>query len=124
MVATLERELAVAQAYTAIEELRLGGRCRFIYNADLGTEQCLLPSLSLQPVLENAVRHGAMLVNEDYEVRFKAWTDSSASLHIEVTNKRRGIDGAGETGQTLKLVKGHALHNIKERLQMLFGAGD
>ncbi|WP_127508834.1 hybrid sensor histidine kinase/response regulator [Paenibacillus humicus] len=53
----LERELELVRAYLAIEQLRFGRRLQVRYSIDEGV-QCLLPPLTLQPIVENAVRHG------------------------------------------------------------------
>jgi hypothetical protein len=61
MLASLDQELKVAQAYAAIETLRFGERCGIHFEIEESALACRLPSLSLQPLLENAVRHGAAL---------------------------------------------------------------
>lgn len=120
-VATLENELFVAKAYTAIEALRLGDRCQFMYIIETGCEQCLLPSLSLQPIFENAVRHGAMLIKGDYKIEFQAWLDRTSILHIMISNMPAQDSTSNTNGEIVELVEGHALHNINERLRILFG---
>lgn len=55
---TLGRELELARQYLSIENLRLGDRLRVEWELDSIPESVLLPPLTLQPLLENAVYHG------------------------------------------------------------------
>ncbi|MCZ4151058.1 hypothetical protein BZG21_42490, partial [Escherichia coli] len=54
---TFERELELVQAYVAIENLRFGERLNIRYELEENLK-CLIPPLTLQPIVENAVRHG------------------------------------------------------------------
>jgi len=54
----LEKELALAQAYVAIEKMRFGDRLSVLIDIARGTERALVPSFLLQPLVENAIRHG------------------------------------------------------------------
>ena len=55
---TLATEIALAQAYLAVEEMRFGDRLTSTVDVAPGTEQALVPTFLLQPLLENALRHG------------------------------------------------------------------
>ncbi|MEJ7644821.1 MAG: tetratricopeptide repeat protein [Chryseolinea sp.] len=57
---TLESEMALLEAYIQLEELRLPGRIAYRISVDksIGTESTYLPSMVLQPVVENAIWHG------------------------------------------------------------------
>jgi two-component system LytT family sensor kinase len=54
----LEQELEVLQKYLDIEQTRFGDRLRVLFRVDPATRQALVPNLILQPLAENAVRHG------------------------------------------------------------------
>lgn len=54
----LDEEIALAQAFLAIEQVRFGARLRFEHAVGEGAGQCLLPPMLLQPLVENAVKHG------------------------------------------------------------------
>src|SRR5580692_1427723 len=61
---TLADELALAKAYLEVEQVRFGTRLRVEIDADDSCDHCVVPSLVLQPLVENAVKHGiAGLVN-------------------------------------------------------------
>ena len=55
---TLADELALAKAYLEVEQVRFGARLRVEIDADADCDQCVVPSLVLQPLVENAVKHG------------------------------------------------------------------
>ena len=54
----LDDEIALVQAFLAIEQVRFGARLRFEHSIGEGAGQCLLPPMLLQPLVENAVKHG------------------------------------------------------------------
>ncbi|NMO94937.1 hybrid sensor histidine kinase/response regulator [Paenibacillus lemnae] len=115
----LERELELVRSYLAIEQLRFGQRLAVHYNIDEDAH-CLLPPLTLQPIVENAVRHGIGQKpeggNVDIIIRR---TDKGVMIIVE-------DDGAGmdeETRNRLELGKagGVGIGNVKRRLQMRYG---
>ncbi|HYR27513.1 MAG TPA: histidine kinase [Thermoanaerobaculia bacterium] len=56
---TLGAELELVRHYLAIEQVRFGDRLRIVWDVDAAAESCVVPELMLQPIVENAVRHGA-----------------------------------------------------------------
>jgi two-component system sensor histidine kinase ChiS len=114
-----EREMELVQAYLAIEQLRFGDRLQVRYQIDEGL-RCLLPPLTLQPIVENAVRHGI------------GPKPLGGALDIIVTRCAGGVeiivkdDGVGMDEETLIVLdKGGAdgvgVGNVNRRLQMLYG---
>jgi two-component system LytT family sensor kinase len=55
---TLDTEVALTQAYAAIEKMRFGDRLSVLVDITPGTEQALVPNFLLQPFVENAIKHG------------------------------------------------------------------
>jgi two-component system, LytTR family, sensor histidine kinase AlgZ len=110
----LERELSLARAYGEIESIRLGGRLRLHWDAEGAPGACLVPLLILQPLLENALRHGVEPEPEGGEVWVEV-AQRGAQLVMEVRNSLG--PHAGGTGGN-----GMALANIRERLQLHFDA--
>ena len=55
---TLDDEIDLAQRYLAIEQLRFGDRLQLVWDLDPAAAGAALPPLVLQPLVENAVRHG------------------------------------------------------------------
>ena len=111
---TLSREMALTENFLAIERVRFGDRLSVAIDAgDAG--DCLVPPLLLQPLVENAVRHGIAHLLAGGTVHVAAARDGGR-LRIVVDNpcdpdrpKRRGT--------------GVGLSNVQARLRALHGAG-
>ena len=82
---SLEEELAVARTYLAIERIRLGTRLSVEERVDEAARGCRLPALLLQPLVENAVRHGIATCPDGGVLRIEAWTDGPI-VRISVEN--------------------------------------
>jgi len=81
----LGEELALAERYLAIEQVRFGPRVAVERRSDPEAERCLVPPLLVQPLVENAVKHGVAGRLEGGTVRIRA-RRSGASLEILVEN--------------------------------------
>lgn len=112
--ATLADEIALAERFLGIEQLRLGQRLSVRWQAAPGLPMDLpLPRLVLQPLLENAVVHGIARLQEGGEIRIDMAVDGER-LCIEVGNPRPP-EVASRPGN------GHALESIRQRLRHQFG---
>jgi two-component system sensor histidine kinase AlgZ len=94
---TLKEELEVAAIYQRIEKLRLGDRLCVRWDIDDLPMRALIPSLTIQPLLENAIYHGIELLPDGGEVIVSGERDDEF-LVITITNpvaagKERSIDG-------------------------------
>jgi sensor histidine kinase YesM len=69
---TLAEELEFADLYLGIERVRLGDRLIIHYDIEPSVTAAMVPSLLLQPLFENAVRHGAARIVDSCEIRFSA----------------------------------------------------
>ena len=106
----LAHEIELAQRYLAIEKVRFGERLRVQWALDPQADDALLPPLLLQPLVENAVRHGVEPSAQGADVRISTQCRGSVVV-IKVTNTVP--NGQGEQGQGL------ALRNVRERLALL-----
>jgi hypothetical protein len=111
---SLEEELSVARTYLAIEGLRLGTRLSVEEAVDDGARGLRLPPLLLQPLVENAVRHGIATRPEGGVLRIEARSDGHR-VHISVENPF-DPDAPHRPGA------GVGLANVRRRL--LAGYGD
>jgi two-component system sensor histidine kinase AlgZ len=68
----LRDEWALCERYLAVEALRLGERLRLEVTVEESAETCEVPSLLLQPLVENAITHGIALVDEPAPLRVHA----------------------------------------------------
>jgi two-component system sensor histidine kinase AlgZ len=114
----LAQELALARAYVHIEQQRLGDRLRLHWQCDQVPAQALVPPLLLQPLLENAVRHGAEPSPQGADVTLQAVADDTTLL-LYVRNTLPPPQVPAQAQQN-----GHhmALDNIRERLALHFDA--
>ncbi len=106
----LAHEIELAQRYLAIEQVRFGERLRVQWAIDPAADDAKLPPLLLQPLVENAVRHGVEPSAQGADVRISTQRRGSIVV-IKVTNTVPS--GQGEQGQGL------ALRNVRERLSLL-----
>ena len=107
---TLADEIALAQRYLAIETVRFGDRIQVEWVLDPNASAAKLPPLLLQPLVENAVRHGVEPSPGGAQIRISTQRRGS-SVVIKVTNTVPA--GQGERGS------GVALHNVRDRLKLL-----
>lgn len=82
---TLAEELALAERFLAIEQVRLGARLTVEREAGPGADECLVPPLLLQPLVENAVKHGVAPLVEGGTIRLVA-ARSGSTLIITLEN--------------------------------------
>jgi two-component system sensor histidine kinase AlgZ len=112
---TLAEEIDLAQRYLAIEQVRFGNRLAVSWDIDSATAQARVPPLVLQPLVENAVRHGieTSLAGGTVRVRAKMRHGSATVIISNSLPDTPGQPGAGI-----------ALANVRERLSLLhdFGA--
>lgn len=118
----LRTELELVEAYLSIEKARFGKRLQIVYDTQDVTD-CMLPPLVIQPLVENAVRHGlanrkqggtvAITIREtEQEVLIRVEDDGIGYEH-SIQNKHRE-DRNTENG-------GVALKNIRQRLLRMYG---
>lgn len=107
---SLAEELALARHYLDIETVRFGERLRVDWRIDDSVGHALLPPLLLQPLVENAVKHGVEPSLQGADVRITARRDGDRVV-LKVTNTVPG--GRGQTGH------GMALDNVRQRLLLL-----
>lgn len=113
---TLKEELEVAAIYQRIEKLRLGDRLTVRWDvADLPM-RALIPSLTIQPLLENAIYHGIELLPDGGEVTVSGKRDDKF-LQISISNPIAQGEKRAKGGNQM------ALANIRQRFELAYGAG-
>jgi hypothetical protein len=114
----LSEELEMVRDYLAIEEVRFGDRMRSRLTVDDAARSCLVPPLLLQPIVENAVKHGIAPSAQGGTV----WVDARIEGEHLVLQVRD--DGAGASGKAAAADTsgtGTGLTNVRERLAGLYG---
>lgn len=112
---SLKEELEVAAIYQRIEKLRLGDRLRVRWDIDELPMRALIPSLTIQPLLENAIYHGIELLPEGGEVVVRGGKQDD-ELEIEVSNPIPKSSPKREDGNKM------AFSNISQRFELAYGA--
>lgn len=112
---TLEREWHLCECYLEIEQQRLGDRLRWACDFSGLDQRLPVPSLSLQPLVENAIYHGIQPRSEAGDIAVRGWMEGD-TVHIEVSNSKAGEASAGShRGNRM------AINNIRLRLERLYG---
>ena len=112
----LRDELAFVNAYLEIQEARFGSRLRVVRNVDAGTLDAAVPSLLVQPLVENAIRHGTSRRATGGQLEIVTRRVGS-SLVIEVLD-----DGPGLPADQLP-DEGIGIGHTRARLAHLYGNG-
>jgi two-component system, LytTR family, sensor kinase len=120
---TLAEELRSIDRYLLLERARFGERLRFTVEIAPEVLPVAVPFLSLQPLVENAIRHGMEASRQSFHVRILA-RDAGTEAAISIEDDGVGMDPerlravlAGETGPHA----GIGLANVDERLRQVYG---
>lgn len=109
----LREELAMVESYVDIESVRFGGKLRGSVDVPVELQDAKVPPMSVQSLVENAVKHGITPLSGGGEFLVKASAENG-SLRIEVSDTGAGFDLAA-------IPAGHGLDSLVERLDSLFG---
>ena len=120
---TLGDELLAIEPYLDIQRIRFADWLRIDYDVDEGAVDCLVPRFVLQPLVENAIRHGLTqrLAAGCIEISARRWDacdGQDGQLVVRVSDNGVGLQASrGTSGY------GIGLANVRERLAMLYGSG-
>ena len=103
-VIPLKEELAFVEGYLGLEQARLGGRLRVSVEVSEDLEAASIPPLSLQVLVENAIKHGVAPLEEGGEVRIGAGRYDGA-LHLWVEDPGPGTSAQKGTGTALETLR-------------------
>jgi two-component system LytT family sensor kinase len=109
----LRREVELIHLYLDIQRVRFQDRLTVETNLSPTTLNALVPSLLLQPLVENAVRHGVSRSSAPVRIEVKSSLRDS-TLELQVSDNGAGISGEGASS-------GVGLRNTRARLQQLYG---
>jgi len=112
-LSTLAEEIELARRYLAIEQLRLGERLRVEIDVDDLPGKLAVPTLLLQPLVENAVYHGVQPLAEGGVVRMRG-ARAGAGVEITISNPRP------REGERMPSRHGMALANTRSRIEYHF----
>ena len=109
----LREELALARAYLEVEQVRFGARLQFSENIQDSCQDCAVPVLLLQPLVENAVKHGIAGLVEGGAIRLSV-ERLGASVHVSVEN---AFDADAPPPGRI----GMGLPHVRRRLELRYG---
>jgi sensor histidine kinase YesM len=112
---TLGDELRFVENYLSLEKLRLGERLTIEKQIERAALSCLLPAFTLQPLVENAVKHGIAPRARNGRIFIAAKTNEE-NLEIEISD-----DGAGADSGDLSKQKGLGLPLVRRQLAIRYG---
>jgi two-component system, LytTR family, sensor kinase len=113
----LEEELKIIQAYLDIERLRLGPRLITSIQVDDEALEVPIPILSIQPLVENAIKHGVSAKSEPGTLSLMVRRDT-AQIHVTVADTGPGMGEASTAGSGSK----SGLANVSRRLELCYGS--
>jgi LytS/YehU family sensor histidine kinase len=117
----LDDELALTEEYLDIESVRFGERLDVNVDCAPGACEALVPSFLVQPLVENAIKHGVAPSRDPVRIDIQAAVEDSV-LRISVSNS---ISAEAEVARGAKNVpsrSGVGLQNVRSRLQAVYGS--
>ena len=122
---SLEQELEHLRSYLIIEEARFGNRLKVLYRLNHGKDTWYIPHFTLQPIVENAIKHGLASKDKGGTVIIET-RKLNGDLQIIIEDNGKGIPseelkGLLKPGIFSKTGCGIALANINQRLVSLYG---
>lgn len=123
---TVAEEVQVLQNYIRLQEFRSGETFRVNYEIMQEAQQCLVPRLILQPLVENAILHGMDLKHGQNELTIRIRT-AEEKLYLEVQDSGRGMSKEQIRELLTKKVKktkgltAVGIPNVRDRLHLYYG---
>lgn len=114
----LRQELGFLDGYLEIQRIRFAGSLEVHQEVDPDVLDALVPNLILQPLVENAIKHGVGNLETGGRIELRAWRNGDR-LHLSVSDNGPGLStfvGDGAVPQ------GIGLRNTRERLESLYGS--
>jgi two-component system LytT family sensor kinase len=113
----LEKELALLNRYLEIMQIRFQGRLEVDMRVDGAVLGALVPTLILQPLVENAVKHGVSKVAGTGTIEIRVYRDGEDRLVLHVRDNGPGLAGGEDSPRD----EGVGLANTRARLEQLYG---
>lgn len=111
----LDEEIEFVTAYLRVEQARFGERLRVTFDVDRAASGISIPAMTIQPLVENAIKHGASAVQGTGAVRV------TVSLREELLRVEVSDNGPGFPAGFLLGCGGHGLRNVAERIAGYYG---
>jgi len=112
-VITISQEMELIRCYLSVLKIRMGNRLDYVIDVDEAVLGHGIPPLLIQPIVENAIKHGLEPKIEGGRIEICGYREND-TIRLEVTDTGVGID-------INKNANGTGLANVRERLQLLYG---
>lgn len=111
---TVAEEIRILQTYFDVEQCRFRNKLNVAIHADEEVKNLLMPSLLLQPLAENALKHGMRMSQQFYAITV-SFTNNNGNLLISMLDNGAGFQSMPDANKT-----GIGLHNCEERLELIY----
>lgn len=113
---SLESEMEYVRAYLEIEHIRFQDRLSLNFAVDEDVNNVAMPALLLQPIIENAIKHGIAKRPEGGEISVQASRSNGTKVTIEIINDYQELNGI-----TKSEGYGIGTSNVSKRLHQMYG---
>src|SRR5882757_6625689 len=117
---SLQEEIAVTKEYLALEKVRFGPRLTVTFEIDPGTQEALVPRFLLQPLVENAIRHGIAKRPQGGTLVLRS-ESVGGRLRVRIENDGVEDDEPVLRRNTAVPHRGVGLTNTRARLEQMYG---
>ncbi|WP_373549328.1 sensor histidine kinase [Haliscomenobacter sp.] len=116
----LTQELEALEKYCSLEALRTPFQYSFVLSPDIDQNNTEIPTMLLQPFVENAILHGLRPGTDPKELKISIWPESDNRIGISILDNGIGIDEAQRRGQKLQDTREHqGLATTRQRIDLL-----
>jgi LytS/YehU family sensor histidine kinase len=119
---SMERELAIVEAYLELEKIRFGDRLDYKLKMEREYRNVLVPSLLLQTLVENAIKHGVAKARTGGTVEISCGKTGENRLQCTIRNSGAAYEPLNEQDKADPNSTGTGLANSRRRLSLMFGA--
>ena len=117
-----EEELSFTDDYLDIEVVRFGEKLRVVKEIAQETLHVVVPSMLLQPLLENSIKHGLEPRIDGGTVTLRSRITAEGRMLVEVEDDGVGMEpGRATAGEIVRPGTGIGMRNVRERMQVLYG---
>ncbi|MBV8069197.1 MAG: histidine kinase [Acidobacteriaceae bacterium] len=110
---SFEEELALTNSYLDVEKVRFGPRLRVLQDFDPGCAKCNIPPLLMQPLVENAIKHGVAMLASGGEIALSGHRNGQ---YLQVT-----VENPFDPDAPVLRKSGFGLVNVRNRLEARYG---
>ena len=116
---SLAHELETSRLYLDIEKVRFAERLKLQFDIEVNAQSALVPTMLLQPIIENSIKHGITKVAPGGTIKIKA-RKNGGLLTLDITDDGPGLPEEDAEAR-LSLSKGVGISNIRNRLKEIYG---